>query len=155
MDRADQQVSAQETASKPTWRRRALREAPGLAAVAAAVLAVFWPLASMRGLLITGEIVTSDLINAAYPFRLILGRALASGHLPLWTDQIYCGYPLLANPAVGVFYPPNWWFAVLPGPGLAAVDGALGPAPDVLAEAAIDLMLGADALRHRGTPESR
>ena len=38
--------------------------------------------------------------------------------------------------------------AVLAGARLALVEGALRPAPDVLAEAAVDLVLGADALGH-------
>ena len=38
--------------------------------------------------------------------------------------------------------------AVLAGARFALVEGALGPAPDVLAEAAVDLVLGADALGH-------
>ncbi len=44
--------------------------------------------------------------------------------------------------------------AVLAGTGFTLVERALGPAPDVLAEAAIDLVLGADALGHLGTPEA-
>src|SRR5690606_21401705 len=38
--------------------------------------------------------------------------------------------------------------AVLAGPALALVDGALRAAPDVLSEAAVDLVLGANALGH-------
>ena len=34
----------------------------------------------------------------------------------------------------------------------AFVDGTFGASPDVLAETAINLVLGADALRHSGTP---
>ena len=102
--------------SKDPWWRRAWQEAPGLAAVAAVVAAVFWPLVGMRQLLVTGETCVSDMMHAAYPCRLLLGRALAHWDLPLWTDQFFCGYPLLANPATGTFYPPNWLFAVLAGP---------------------------------------
>src|SRR5690606_15408392 len=44
---------------------------------------------------------------------------------------------------------------VLAGAAVALVDGALRTAPDVLTEAAIDLVLRANALRHfRGTPIS-
>src|SRR5262245_17719868 len=38
--------------------------------------------------------------------------------------------------------------AVLAGARLTLVEGALGPAPDVMAQAPVDLVLGADALRH-------
>ena len=99
------------------WWRRALSEVPGLAAVAAVVLAIFRPLLG-GALLVTPEAATnvSDMLNVSYPFRLLAGKAMAAGHLPLWTDQFLCGYPLLANPAVGTFYPPNWLFAFLSGP---------------------------------------
>jgi hypothetical protein len=40
--------------------------------------------------------------------------------------------------------------AVLAGARFALVERALRPAPDVLAEAAVDLVLGADALGHAG-----
>jgi len=105
------------TALQPWW-PRAVREAPGLTAVAAVVLLVFRPLVGLDTLLVTPEGPTniSDMLNASYPFHLLLGQALAHGHLPLWTDQFLCGYPLLANPAVGTFYPLNWTFAFLPGP---------------------------------------
>src|SRR5262249_20850026 len=43
--------------------------------------------------------------------------------------------------------------AVLAGARLAPVDGALRPPPDVLPEAAVDLVLGADALRHGLLPK--
>jgi hypothetical protein len=99
------------------WWRKGAREAPGLAAIAAVVVCAFAPLATMGMLLVDTEGITnrSDMLNSAYPFRLLLGQALAQGHLPLWTDQIFCGYPLLADPAVGTFYPLNWLFAFLPG----------------------------------------
>ena len=107
--------------SKEPWLARALREAPGILAVATVVLAVFRPLVTMRQLLITGEAGTSDALFQTYPFRLLLGRALAAGHLPLWTDDFYSGYPLLANPSVGSLYPPNWLFGLLPGPAAMAL----------------------------------
>ena len=42
----------------------------------------------------------------------------------------------------------NAALAVLAGARLATVEGALGPAPDVLTQAAVDLVLGANALGH-------
>jgi len=103
------------------WVRRWGHEAPGLLVVAGVVAAVFWPLFTMRALLISGEVGTSDAIYQTYPFRLILGRALAAGHLPFWTGDIYCGFPLLANPSVGTLYPLNWLYAALPAASAASV----------------------------------
>src|SRR5262249_39233064 len=42
---------------------------------------------------------------------------------------------------------------VLAGARLALVERALRPAPQLLAQAAVDLVLGANALRHGGTPK--
>jgi hypothetical protein len=35
-------------------------------------------------------------------------RSLLSGRLPLWTECMWSGYPLQADPQAEVFYPPNW-----------------------------------------------
>ncbi|MDX1995928.1 MAG: hypothetical protein SF029_26335 [bacterium] len=37
-----------------------------------------------------------------------LNAALTGGQLPLWTPDLFMGVPLLANPQLGTFYPPNW-----------------------------------------------
>ncbi|HEX4947445.1 MAG TPA: hypothetical protein VFZ34_12305, partial [Blastocatellia bacterium] len=46
--------------------------------------------------------------------RVLAGKMLASGQLPLWNPYIFAGMPLLASVYPGVLYPPNWLFAVLP-----------------------------------------
>lgn len=43
-----------------------------------------------------------------YPYWQARNTALAQGHLPLWTPDLFMGAPLLANPQLGTFYPPNW-----------------------------------------------
>jgi hypothetical protein len=50
--------------------------------------------------------------------RVLLGRMLAQGELPLWNPYIFAGMPLLANVYTGALYPPNWLFAFL-SPGVA------------------------------------
>ncbi len=40
--------------------------------------------------------------------------ALRSLDLPLWTDQLFMGVPLLADSQLGTFYPPNWLTVWLP-----------------------------------------
>ena len=52
------------------------------------------------------------------PVRVLLGRMIASGTLPLWNPYIFAGTPLLASVQPGVLYPLNWLFALLP-PGAA------------------------------------
>lgn len=56
-----------------------------------------------------------DFIQLFYPFGLELGRSLHAGHLPLWSDTLALGFPLLAEGEVGALYPPNLaLFALLP-----------------------------------------
>jgi hypothetical protein len=43
-----------------------------------------------------------------YPYWSARAAALAQGHLPLWSPDIFLGVPLLANPQLGTFYPLNW-----------------------------------------------
>lgn len=49
-----------------------------------------------------------DTYNYFYPYWDVRNEALRSGQLPLWTSDIFMGAPLLANPQLGTFYPPNW-----------------------------------------------
>lgn len=59
----------------------------------------------------------SDITIAHYPNTLFLRRFLAREHrLPLWYPLIYCGYPFLAHPHSGVWYPPGWPALFLPLP---------------------------------------
>ncbi len=46
--------------------------------------------------------------------RLLVGRMLLKGFLPLWNPYMFGGTPLLASAYPGVLYPPNWLFAVVP-----------------------------------------
>ncbi len=76
---------------------------------------------------------------------LIIGGAeLALGNRRVIAFELLLGFELLAEVRQLALAA----FAVLAGTALAAVERALRAAPDVLAEAAVDLMLGANALRH-------
>ncbi len=50
--------------------------------------------------------------------RVLTGRLLDSGFLPLWNPYIFGGLPLLASTYPGALYPPNWLFALF-SPGVA------------------------------------
>ena len=78
-----------------------------IAFITALVLAAFWKLTLMKGLVITDDIFASDLMNENFPYRFALGSALQSGHWPLWVREIYGGFPLLARAEAGVCYPFN------------------------------------------------
>jgi len=49
-----------------------------------------------------------DTLNYFYPLWQARDAALTEGRLPLWTPDLFMGAPLLANPQLGTFYPPNW-----------------------------------------------
>lgn len=49
-----------------------------------------------------------DFTYQFFVFRDIAYRALASGHLPLWANCFFAGYPFHADPQSQLFYPPIW-----------------------------------------------
>ncbi|HWQ31566.1 MAG TPA: YfhO family protein [Blastocatellia bacterium] len=81
-----------------------------LFAVAALILLPlvwFLPAVAGRVSLAPGDVWISNL-----GVRVLLGRMIAHGQLPLWNPYIFGGMPLLANVYTGAIYPPNWLFAV-------------------------------------------
>ena len=48
------------------------------------------------------------------PLRVLVGRDIAAGHLPLWDPFVWSGTPLLGGFNAGAFYPPVLLFALLP-----------------------------------------
>ncbi|MEK7834172.1 MAG: hypothetical protein AAB401_24000, partial [Acidobacteriota bacterium] len=48
-----------------------------------------------------------------FGIRILVGRMIAAGELPLWNPYIFAGMPLLASIQPGALYPPTWLFAVL------------------------------------------
>lgn len=66
-------------------------------------------------LIIFEKLAFSDMILARgdtyhyfYPYWDARNVAFQAGELPLWTPDIFMGAPLLADPQIGTFYPPNW-----------------------------------------------
>src|SRR5262245_36853613 len=66
-------------------------------------LLFFWKLAFTDMILARG-----DTYAYFYPYWDVRNAAFRAGELPLWTPDIFMGAPLLANPQLGTFYPPNW-----------------------------------------------
>lgn len=66
-------------------------------------LAFYYKLAFTDMILARGDTYTYF-----YPYREVSNIAMRSGNLPLWNPDIFMGIPLLANPQLGTFYPPNW-----------------------------------------------
>ena len=75
------------------------------AAIAACVIAFYWvpmtsPSASIHG----------DAADVHYPIQKYFSNRFSPRQFPFWTPYVLSGYPLLANPEVGAWYPPNWPF---------------------------------------------
>lgn len=87
-------------------RVRALIPVVGIVLLGAGAL---WELLSLSGIP-----VARDMQMFFIPQKHILWEALQAGEVPLWTRFIGTGSPFLANVQSGVFYPPNWLYAVLP-----------------------------------------
>ncbi|MCS7259356.1 MAG: YfhO family protein [Anaerolineae bacterium] len=78
-------------------------------------LLVFWRL------IFAGEVLYWGVpLTQFYPWHTLINQALAAGQLPLWTDLLGNGAPLLANHQTAFFYPPNLLLRLLP------VEHALG-----------------------------
>jgi hypothetical protein len=60
-----------------------------------------------------------DIAHWSYPARAFLRDALVRGELPGWNPYQGLGFPVFGDPLYGVFYPPNWLFALV-GPGWVA-----------------------------------
>ena len=90
-------------------------------------LLALWPAAALLALTLvffhrlafSGLILgRGDTFSYFYPYWAARSAALAAGHLPLWTPDLFMGVPLLANSQLGTFYPLNW-----PLTGLLPPDG--------------------------------
>jgi hypothetical protein len=50
----------------------------------------------------------SDLTLFFYPILSAIRDALTAGHFPWWTERVFAGMPLAADPQASLFYPPAW-----------------------------------------------
>ncbi len=86
-----------------------VRTHPGLVVLLVAPLVVFAvPLFSGRVFL------DGDNFLQNFPLRVLVGRYLHHGALPLWNPYLFSGTPLLGGFSSGAAYPTNWLMAVLP-----------------------------------------
>ena len=58
--------------------------------------------------------LAGDNLIQNYPLRVLSGRQIASGHLPLWNPLAFSGFPLLGSMNAGSAFPATFLFAVLP-----------------------------------------
>ncbi|MDB5096321.1 MAG: putative rane protein [Cyanobacteria bacterium RYN_339] len=83
----------------------------------------FWPVAGLFGalLVVLGPAIAAgkllaygDALVQDFPLRQLAVQAWRQGVVPFWNPFSFGGMPLLATVHVGVFYPGNWSFLVLP-----------------------------------------
>ena len=102
-------VAADARGTPKSWRR---------GDVVAVVLLVTLP-AVIFGLpaLLGHAVLPGDDLTQNFPLRVLAGREIRDGHLPLFDPYIWSGAPLLAGWNAAAAYPLTWLFAVLPGAG--------------------------------------
>lgn len=95
--------------------------------VLSAVVILFAGMASaVFGLdLLRGGIISSgdtDVFLAFYHTRGFAAREILAGNFPLWNPHIYSGSPFLADPEIGMLYPLNMVYLILPLPAAINTD---------------------------------
>ncbi len=60
--------------------------------------------------------IYSDLVISHYPNAHFLLDTLSHGQFPLWSPLLFSGYPFVADPLAGLWYPPGWLAYLLPLP---------------------------------------
>src|SRR6185369_15284516 len=58
----------------------------------------YWRLLTFSVVFVTDGTFTSDLFNGELPGRLLVAQWIRAGQLPLWTNQMCSGYPLVGAP---------------------------------------------------------
>ena len=92
------------------WRNR--RADVGAAGCLALFFVLFFPHVLFAG----RYIVAGDALYYSYPLRTIAWQMLKNGQWPVWTTQIFSGYPLLSMAQLGLAYPFTWSYLFLHGP---------------------------------------
>lgn len=54
-----------------------------------------------------------DAVDVHYSSQRYFAESIKAGELPFWTPYIFSGFPFLADPQVGAWYPPNWPFFLI------------------------------------------
>lgn len=84
--------------------------------LAAITLLLTYKLLVPGRLVYQGDLTSSDVTELNFPRRDLLSQSLKKGNIPVWTDLIGNGYPILGEGQTGIFYPPNLVLFGLLGP---------------------------------------
>jgi len=75
------------------------------AAIAACVMIFYWvPMTS------PSASIQWEAADVHYPMQRYFSNRISPRRFPFWTPYVLSGYPILANPEMGAWYPPNWPF---------------------------------------------
>ncbi len=89
--------------------RRWMRSHPGMVVLLALPIVVFG-----IPVLFGQTFLSGDNLLQNFPMRVLVGRDLQHGTLPLWNPFLFGGTPLLGGFNAGAAYPTTWLMAVLP-----------------------------------------
>jgi hypothetical protein len=89
----------------PTWRDKLASRRVLLIAFAAAVLLFY-----AKPLFDSNASIQWDAVDVHYSSQKYFADHATAGRLPLWTPYLFSGFPFLADPQVGAWYPLNWPF---------------------------------------------
>ena len=67
-------------------------------ALTIAALLPYWRLLTFSAVFVTDDYFTSDIFNGELPARVLIGRLIRDGQLPVWTGQLCSGLPLAGAP---------------------------------------------------------
>jgi hypothetical protein len=104
------------TRTSPVPGTRAVRRWPGDAAAVALLIALPAVIFGVPALL-GHPVLPGDDLTQNFPLRVLAGRQIQGGHLPLFDPYIWGGAPLLAGWNAGAAYPLTFLFAIVPPAG--------------------------------------
>lgn len=112
-------LAAAKRATLPAAPRRIDKYLPAILVMA--VLICYWtPLTSPNAS------IQWDAADEFQPGQAYLAEELHAGRLPFWTPYIWAGFPFLADPQLGAWYPLNWPFLWIgPSPRVFAAENLL------------------------------
>lgn len=94
-------MAASAMAASASQRAAGRREAGAVLVLALACCIFFWKAVTLRGVFFHYDHALQN-----YPYRQFFAEGLRQGHLPLWTGDIFCGFPLFAESQGNALYPP-------------------------------------------------
>ena len=101
-------MAAAAPCAQMSWRRRG--DLVAVVALIALPAVIFGVPALFGHAVLPGDDLTQNL-----PLRVLAGREIRAGHLPLFDPYIWSGAPLLTDWNSAAAYPLTWLFAILPG----------------------------------------